>query len=213
MGAARSSGEVIDVFVEIPKGSRNKYEWDHHRRGFVLDRMLFSAVHYPGDYGFVPHTMSGDDDPLDALVLLGEPTFPGCTILARVVGIFRMTDDKGRDAKLITVPEQDPRWSHVRHLKDVPDHLLKEVGHFFSIYKDLEGKKVTVDGFGSREEALAQLEEDRARFDDMDDPPAMPYAKEAAGTPPTPATQPLPTVSDDTDAGEQTSVAHVDADA
>jgi len=166
--------DVVDVFVEIPKGSRNKYEWDHHLRRFVLDRMLFSAVHYPGDYGFVPDTFADDDDPLDALVILSEPTFPGCTIRSRVLGVFYMTDDKGRDSKIITVPDSDPRWSHVRELEHVPQHLLDEIGHFFSIYKDLEGKAVTVEGFGPREAALAQLAEDRRRFAEMEHPPGMP---------------------------------------
>lgn len=165
---------LVEVFVEIPKGSRNKYEWDHHSRRFVLDRMLFSAVHYPGDYGFVPDTWAEDDDPLDALVILGEPTFPGCTIQGRVVGIFFMTDDKGPDAKLITVPDSDPRWAHVQELDDVPQHLLDEIGHFFSIYKDLEGKRVQVDGYGDRVRALAELEESRTRFQNFDEPPGMP---------------------------------------
>jgi inorganic pyrophosphatase len=165
---------VVDVFVEIPKGSRNKYEWDHHTRRFMLDRMLFSAVHYPGDYGFVPDTFAEDGDPLDALVILGEPTFPGCSIRARIVGIFYMTDDKGRDAKIITVPDSDPRWSHVQELEDVPKHLLDEIGHFFSIYKDLEGKAVRVEGFGSRDDAIAEVAKDRRVFATMDDPPAMP---------------------------------------
>ena len=165
---------TVDVFVEIPKGSRNKYEWDHHTGGFRLDRMLYSSVHYPGDYGFVPNTMSGDGDPLDALVLLGEPTFPGCSIRARVVGVFEMTDDKGWDAKIITVADTDPRWSAVTDLGDMPGHLLDEVEHFFSVYKDLEQKKVTVEGFRDRAAALKQIEEDRERFDGLDPRPLMP---------------------------------------
>ncbi|HEY8545979.1 MAG TPA: inorganic diphosphatase [Acidimicrobiales bacterium] len=166
--------DIVEVFVEIPKGSRNKYEYDHHTGKFVLDRMLFSAVHYPGDYGFVPDTWAEDDDPLDALVILGEPTFPGCTIYARVVGIFYMSDDKGRDAKIITVPHADPRWSHVQELDDVPKHLLAEIGHFFSIYKDLEGKTVTVEGFGGRDQAVAEVDRDRERFRALEKPPLMP---------------------------------------
>jgi inorganic pyrophosphatase len=166
--------DVIEVFVEIPKGSRNKYEWDHHSGRFRLDRMLFSAVQYPGDYGFVYDTFGEDDDPIDVLVILGEATFPGCTIHARVVGVFWMTDDKGRDTKILTVPDSDPRWSHVRELDDVPQHLLAEIGHFFSIYKDLEGKSVKVDGFGPREEALIEIARSRERFRTMDNPPLMP---------------------------------------
>lgn len=167
---------TVEVFVEIAKGSRNKYEWDHDTHHFRLDRMLFSAVHYPGDYGFIPHTFSGDDDPLDALVILSESTFPGCVITTRVVGVFRMTDDKGADAKIIGVPDSDPRWSHIRDLGDVPKHLLDEIEHFFSIYKDLEQKKVTTDGFGHRAEAMRIINDDRERYTTMDDPPGMPWS-------------------------------------
>lgn len=166
--------EVIKLFIEIPKGSRNKYEWDHGTRRFKLDRMLFSAVHYPGDYGFVLNTWAEDGDPLDALVILGEPTFPGCTIDGRVVGIFYMTDDQDPDYKIICVPDTDPRWSEVEDVEDVPSHLLDEIAHFFSIYKDLEAKTTKVGGFGGRKEALEELEADVRRFEEMDPPPAMP---------------------------------------
>jgi inorganic pyrophosphatase len=166
--------DVTDVFVEIPKGSRNKYEWDFESGRFRLDRMLFSAVHYPGDYGFVPQTFAEDGDPLDALVILGDPTFPGCLISGRIVGAFWMSDEKGRDTKIITVPESDPRWAHVQELGDIPKHLLDEIAHFFSIYKDLERKTVDVDGFGSRAEALAELKADQERWRHMDNPPRLP---------------------------------------
>ena len=165
---------VVDVFVEIPTGSRNKYEWDHEAGRFVLDRMLFSAVHYPGDYGFIRDCWGGDGDPLDAVVVLGEPTFPGCTIRTRVVGMLRMSDDKGEDAKVLGVPDTDPRWAHVRELNDLPRHVLAEIEHFFSIYKDLENKVVTLDGWASREEALREIEESFARFDTLDPKPVMP---------------------------------------
>ena len=167
---------TVDVFVEIPKGSRNKYEWSPETGRFVLDRMLFSAVHYPGDYGFCLNTFGGDGDPLDALVILSEPTFPGCTILGRVVGVFYMSDDKGRDTKILTVPDSDPRWEFVKDIGDVPKHLLDEIEHFFSIYKDLERKKVTTEGFGDREQAWEEICTDRERFETMDDPPRMPGA-------------------------------------
>ena len=167
---------TVDVFVEIPKGSRNKYEWKPDTGRFTLDRMLFSSVHYPGDYGFCLDTFGGDGDPLDALVILSEPTFPGCTILGRVVGVFYMHDDKGRDTKILTVPDSDPRWENVRDLADVPKHLLAEIDHFFSVYKDLERKKVTVEGFGDREQAWEEIETDRERFRTMDNPPRMPGA-------------------------------------
>jgi inorganic pyrophosphatase len=138
----------IHVVVEIPKGSRNKYELDHHTGRIRLDRMLFSPVHYPADYGFVPDTLAEDGDPLDALVLLGEPTFPGCEILVRIVGMLDMADDKGPDQKLLVVPLTDPHWNHIFQIDQVPPHLLREIEHFFTVYKQLEDK--TVESFGWR---------------------------------------------------------------
>jgi inorganic pyrophosphatase len=137
----------VRVVIEIPKGSRNKYEMDHQTGRIRLDRMLFSPVHYPTDYGFVPGTLAADGDPLDAMVLLGEPTFPGCLIETRVVGVLRMTDDKGRDEKLLAVPLTDPQWNHITALDQVPPHLLREIEHFFTVYKQLEDKTVEVDGW------------------------------------------------------------------
>jgi inorganic pyrophosphatase len=167
---------IIDVYIEIPKGSRNKYEWDTKTGRFRLDRKLFSAVQYPGDYGFVAEAWGEDGDPLDALVILGDPTFPGCVIAARVVGVFYMEDDMGRDTKIMTVPSKDPQWADINELEDVPKHLLDEIAHFFSIYKDLEQKKVKVIGYGTREEALKELERDFDRFKHLDDPqPIMPW--------------------------------------
>lgn len=157
--------DVIDVFVEVPMGSRNKYEYDHDRGVFVLDRMLFSAVRYPGDYGFVPETLARDGDALDAMVVLGEPTFPSCHIPSRVVGMLDMTDDKGPDEKVLCVPDHDPRWQHMHRLQDVPDHLLDEISHFFSIYKDLEQKRVDVHGWRSREDALETVASCRDRYE------------------------------------------------
>ena len=138
----------IHVVVEIPKGSRNKYELDHETGRIRLDRMLFSPVHYPADYGFVPDTLAEDGDPLDALVLLGEPTFPGCEIQARIVGMLDMADDKGPDQKLLVVPLTDPHWNHIYQIDQVPAHLLREIEHFFTVYKQLEDK--TVESFGWR---------------------------------------------------------------
>lgn len=152
----------VEVFVEVPMGSRNKYEWDEER-GFVLDRMLFSAVHYPGDYGFIPDTLARDGDHLDAIVILGEPTFPGCIIPGRIVGMLDMTDDKGPDEKVLTVPDHDPRWRHLSDLDDVPGHLLDEISHFFAIYKDLERKKVDIHGWRDRASALETVETSRER--------------------------------------------------
>jgi inorganic pyrophosphatase len=154
---------TVEVFVEVPMGSRNKYEYHDDRQAFVLDRMLFSAVRYPGDYGYIPGTLARDGDHLDALVILGEPTFPGCYILGRVLGMLDMTDDKGPDEKILCVPDHDPRWRHLQSLTDVPQHLLDEIAHFFGIYKDLEQKAVTVDGWRGRDEALATVADSARR--------------------------------------------------
>jgi inorganic pyrophosphatase len=152
-------GEAIDVVIEIPTGSRNKYEYDHERHMIRLDRRLFTATTYPADYGFVPDTLAGDGDPLDALVLVADPTFPGCVVRVRILGMFSMRDEKGVDAKLICVLEHDPQWDDASDIGDVPEHLRNEIAHFFSIYKDLEPEKSTeVEGFAGRATALAELE-------------------------------------------------------
>ena len=153
----------LRCLVEIPKGSRNKYEWDERLGGIKLDRFLFSSVVYPTDYGFVTDTLGEDGDPLDAMVLVSEPTFPGCLIEVDAVAVFRMTDDKGQDDKILCVPHSDPNWSGVRELGDVPDQLRIEIEHFFSIYKQPEGLDVTVDGWYEREEALRIVAEAQAR--------------------------------------------------
>jgi inorganic pyrophosphatase len=155
---------TVDVFVEVPMGSRNKYEWDERRQTFVLDRMLFSAVRYPGDYGYIPDTLARDGDHLDAMVILGDPTFPGCLIEGRVVGMLDMRDDKGPDEKILTVPHTDPRWQHLQSLGDVPDHLLDEIAHFFAIYKNLERKEVEVHGWCDRAQALETVSESAERY-------------------------------------------------
>lgn len=156
--------EIIDVFVEVPMGSRNKYEWDFARQAMVLDRTLYSAVQYPGDYGFVPDTLARDGDHLDALCILGVPTFPGCTISSRILGVLDMTDDKGPDEKLLVVAERDPRWHTLRELSDVPAHLLDEIAHFFQTYKELENKPVTIDGWRDRDAALRILADALERY-------------------------------------------------
>ncbi|MBN9743292.1 inorganic pyrophosphatase [Amycolatopsis sp. A1MSW2902] len=144
----------LDAIVEIPMGSRNKYEMDFERGRIRLDRTLFTATQYPADYGFFPDTLAEDGDPLDALVLVAHPTFPGCQISVRPVAVFWMRDEHGPDAKVLCVPAEDPRQEHVRELSDVPAHLLSEVGHFFDVYKDLEpGKSTEVRGWQGREEA------------------------------------------------------------
>ena len=154
----------FDVLVEVPKGSRNKYEMDHESGRLRLDRRLFTSVSYPADYGFVPETLAEDGDPLDVLVLLEEPTFPGCLIACRAVGVIHMRDEKGADEKILAVPVSDPR-STWRDLEDVPEYLLLEISHFFKIYKDLEpGKETEVLGSGDRADAEGVIDRARARL-------------------------------------------------
>ncbi len=155
---------TIQVIVEIPKGSRNKYEYDKENKVIKFDRMLFSAVHYPSDYGFIIETLAQDGDALDALVLVWEATFPGCMIEAKPVGLFNMWDEKGRDEKILCVPVQDPLWNHIRSLSDVPPHLLKEIEHFFSIYKELEKKKTGVEGWGDVDAAIRVIRKSQERY-------------------------------------------------
>ncbi len=155
---------TVTVMVEIPKGSRNKYEYDEESGRIRFDRMLFSAVHYPSDYGFILDTLAGDGDPLDALVLVSEPTFPGCLIEVKPIGLFKMWDEKGQDEKILCVPITDPHWNRLNQLSDVNPHLLTEIKHFFSIYKDLEEKKVAVEDWADRDEALKIIQESQALF-------------------------------------------------
>src|SRR3954454_25313425 len=155
----------VDVVVEIPKGSRNKYEWDPEWNRIRLDRMLFTATGYPGDYGFVPDTLAEDGDPIDVLLLLDEPTFPGCQVRARIIAVSWMRDEAGPDAKLLCVPADDPRHKHQQELEDVPMHLIAEIWHFFDPYKALEPEKSTESrGWERSREAVQALEEARRRF-------------------------------------------------
>jgi inorganic pyrophosphatase len=158
---ASAEPHTVTVVVEIPKGSRNKYELDPATGHIMLDRMLFTSMQYPADYGFIEGTLGGDGDTLDALVFVGEPTFPGCRIRARPIGLFRMRDEKGPDEKILCVPLRDPMWSHVQDLRDLNENLLNEIEHFFAVYKVLEGKEVATEGFGERADALVVI--DRAR--------------------------------------------------
>ena len=155
--------EPLICLVEIPKGSRNKYEYDHDMDVIKLDRFLFSSMVYPTDYGFIPDTLGQDGDPLDAMVLVSEPTFPGCVIDVKAIALFRMEDDKGIDDKVLCVPLTDPAWNTLQTLEDVPKQLRDEIAHFFSVYKDLEQKKVNVDGWYSREDALEEIDAARER--------------------------------------------------
>ena len=166
---SRAMDEILTVVVEIPKGSRNKYEMDHETGRVFLDRMLFTSTMYPADYGFIEGTLGGDGDPLDALVFVGEPTFPGCHIRVRPVGLFRMTDEKGEDEKVLCVPLRDPTWSHVEELVQLPQPLLDEIEHFFQVYKNLEGHTVVTGGFEDRTSALAVIAGARARAARRDD--------------------------------------------
>ncbi|MCW2973528.1 MAG: ppa [Thermoleophilia bacterium] len=156
---------TVEVVVEIPKGSRNKYEIDHDRHIVRLDRRLFTATSYPADYGFVPNTLAEDDDPLDALVLLEEPTVPGCYITARPLGILWMEDEKGPDAKVICVVNGDPAYEKVDSIDDLPPSLLAEIRHFFEIYKDLEpGKSSSTKGYEGKDAAWSEIEASRVRY-------------------------------------------------
>jgi len=151
------------MVVEIPKGSRNKYEYDPELGAIKLDRFLFSSMVYPTDYGFIPDTLAEDGDPLDAMVTVSEPTFPGCVIPVKPIALFKMRDDKGIDDKVLCVPLQDPAWNTFDVLDDIPDQLRDEIEHFFSVYKDLEQKLVTVDGWYPREDAIEVIRESRER--------------------------------------------------
>jgi inorganic pyrophosphatase len=154
----------FDVLVEIPKGERNKYEVDHETGRIRLDRTLFTSTVYPADYGYIENTLGQDGDPLDALVLLPIPTFPGCLIKCRAIGMFRMTDEAGGDDKVLCVPV-DPRNENIQDIGDVDAHELMEIQHFFEVYKDLEpGKSVEGADWVARDAAVAEIEASFARF-------------------------------------------------
>jgi inorganic pyrophosphatase len=157
------SADQVVVFVEIPAGSRNKYEFDESLGGIVLDRRLFTSMSYPADYGFIQGTLGEDGDPLDALVLVADPTFPGCRIRARPVGVFYMTDEKGADEKIICVSLNDRTWMRVHDIHDLQPEYRDEIEHFFQVYKDLERKKTSTRGFGNRAEAQVVIDAARAR--------------------------------------------------
>jgi inorganic pyrophosphatase len=157
----------IHVVIEIPRGSRNKYEIDHETGHVFLDRRLFTATTYPADYGFLPNTLGDDGDPLDALVLLEDPVYPGIWVDARPVGVMWMQDEAGGDAKIICVPPKEPRWKEVQDLRDLPEELLEEIKHFFDVYKALEpGKMSNTQGFEGRKAAWREIELSKKRFED-----------------------------------------------
>lgn len=156
--------EAVRMIVEIPKGSVNKYEYDGELGLFRLDRSLYSPVHYPGDYGFVPGTLAEDRDPLDVLALVSEPSFTGCLIEVRPVGVLNMVDSEENDQKIIAVPTRDPRYDQVHTMDQVFAHVRRELEHFFSIYKELEGRVATTQGWGGPREARRCILEARSRY-------------------------------------------------
>ena len=156
---------VVDVLVETPRGSRKKYEYDHERHGLRLDRRLFSAAVYPADYGFLPDTAGADGEPLDVLVVTEDPTFPGCWVSARPIGVFWIEyGDEEREAKVIAVPEHDPTWDKIHELAELPDHLLDEIKQFFEVYKTLEpSRSPRPAGYEDRDAALEVIRQARER--------------------------------------------------
>jgi inorganic pyrophosphatase len=164
LSAVVGDSEWLVCVVEIPKGGRNKYEYDPALRGIRFDRFLMTAAAYPTDYGYIPDTLGQDGDVLDALVCLTEPTFPGCLIPAKPIGLFKMRDEQGIDDKVICVPLADPNWSGYDELDQLPALLRDEVEQFFSIYKRLENKEVVVDGWRPREDAEREIADARERF-------------------------------------------------
>ncbi len=158
--------ETVYMIVEIPKGSRNKYEYNKENGVIVLDRVLYSSLHYPGDYGLIPHTFYDDGDPLDILLMINEPTFPGAVVQARPIGIFRMLDRGVADDKILAVPATDPLFADYHELKDIPQHFLVEVAHFFEVYKDLEGMRTKPVGWENCESARKEVMRAIKLFDD-----------------------------------------------
>ena len=149
--------DTIYAIIEIPKGSRNKYEYHKEHGVIFLDRVLYSSVHYPGDYDLIPRTFCGDGDPLDVLVMMTEPTFPSCVVRCRPIGIFRMLDKGEEDYKILAVPENDPLHGDYYDIADIPQHFMSEVSHFFKVYKDLEQSHVEVLGWEGVEAAKAEI--------------------------------------------------------
>jgi inorganic pyrophosphatase len=159
------SGAELNCVVEIPKGSRNKYEYDAELGGVKLDRFISASVVYPTDYGFIPETLAPDGDPLDVLVCVSEPTFPGCIVPSKVVGLFRMADEKGDDDHVLCVPQSDPGWNEFEDVDDLPRQLRAEIGHFFEVYKDLDHDRHSeVRGWGDRAAALETIARARRAF-------------------------------------------------
>ena len=161
---SRREREWVEAVIEIPRGSRNKYEFDHERGVYRLDRVLYSSMHYPTDYGFVDETLAGDGDPLDILVIVEEPTFPGCHLRARPIGTLDMLDEKGPDEKILAVLEDDPRFAGITDVRQLQEHWVKEIAAFFRTYKELQGVAVEVRNWHGADEAWRVIEEARARY-------------------------------------------------
>ena len=164
LAPGRNAPEVVTAVIEIPQGARNKYELDKESGLFRLDRVLYSAVHYPGDYGLIPRTLHEDNDPLDILVAIKEPTFTGCLIDVRPIGVLRMLDKGEPDDKILAVPCDDPAHGEYFDIAHLPQHYLREIEHFFAIYKDLEGTRVEVLGWGKSAEAMQVIVESIDRY-------------------------------------------------
>jgi inorganic pyrophosphatase len=158
------SPELVRMIVEIPKGSTNKYEYDGKLGVFRLDRALYSPMHYPGDYGFIPGTLAEDNDPLDVLTLVQECSFTGCMIEVRPVGVLNMVDDKEGDQKILAVPNRNPRYDQIHTMDQIFSHVRREIEHFFTIYKELEGKHTRMQGWGGPKEARKAIMDSRERY-------------------------------------------------
>lgn len=164
LDVGREPPNILNAYVEIPGGSRNKYEVDKDSGVLRFDRLLYSAVHYPGDYGFVPRTLAEDGDALDVLILITVPTVPGCLIEVRPLGMFQMRDEKGIDHKILCVPLSDPFMDGYHELEDVPPHTLREIDHFFAVYKELEGKETVTGGWAGRDRAIEAIQDSIDRY-------------------------------------------------
>ena len=168
--------EIVRMIVEIPQHSANKYEYDGNLGVFRLDRALYSPLHYPGDYGFIPGTLADDNDPLDVMVLVQQPSYPGVLIEVRPVGVLNMIDGSEKDQKILAVPNRNPRYDQIHTMDQIFPHVRREVEHFFSIYKELEGKVTIMEGWGGPREARKAIQDCRQRYLDL-----HPEAQSAAG--------------------------------
>lgn len=166
LAIGKKAPEVVHAVIEVPQGSTNKYEYDPELDVIMLDRVLHSAMYYPGDYGFIPSTLADDGDPVDVIVLMSFPSLPGVVMKVRPLGFLEMSDEKGRDQKVLAVPADDPRFADYQELSDVPSHKLTEIEYFFARYKDLENKEVTVGDWSGRAATLAMIEEGIKAFQD-----------------------------------------------